>query len=145
MLVSVLDMLYVLCCGCDKLSCLSNVHSSAQTLLLACSFEPHPATTLSPVSLPWQPSITHSSKDTGYSMQHISVATSASSLYAPYSRAAMLALMWQCWNHGVMIAAALLHHSCTNCDTGVQWHTALELEWHPFLLWHNKRTGLVSG
>lgn len=79
-LVSVLEMLYVLCCDCDKLSCLSNVHSSAQTLLLACSFELHPVTTLSPVPQPWQPNHhTLSSKDTGYNMQSISVAASACS------------------------------------------------------------------
>lgn len=90
MFVSVLEMLYVLCCGCNKLSCLSNEHSSAQTLLLALSFELHPVTTLSPVLQPWQRGHhTHSSKDTGYNTQCISVATSEcapSSLYALYLR-----------------------------------------------------------
>lgn len=90
MFVSVLEMLYVLCCGCDKLSCLSNEHSSAQTLLLALSFELHPVTTLSPVLQPLQRDHhTLTSKDTGYNAQCISVATSEcapSSFNAPYLR-----------------------------------------------------------
>lgn len=65
-------------------------HSSAQTLLLAHSFELHPLTTLSPVLQPWKLSHhTRSSKDTGYNTQSISVATSQctpSSRYALYLR-----------------------------------------------------------
>lgn len=81
MLVSVLEMLYVLCCGCSRLSCLSNVRSSAHTLLLALSFELHPVTTLSPVLQPWQ--LSHHiqcSKDTGYNRQ--SVSETSCNLYA---------------------------------------------------------------
>lgn len=127
----------VLCSGCDKLSCLSNVHSSAQTLLLALGYELHPVTTLSPVLQPWQPS-NHilSSKDTGYNTQSISVATLQCALsghYAPYLRLSnhssfTVALLKHC----LMSAAALLNHSSQTvtqvCISNVAWrYTTLEL------------------
>lgn len=71
---------------CDSLSCQMQ-HSSIQSLLLACSFEIHALTTLSPVSLPWR----HCTQDTVYNTEH-----SPFRCYGLHLRT-MSALSWRYW------------------------------------------------
>lgn len=126
MLVSVLELLYALCCGCNKLSCLSNVHSSAQTLLLAHSFELHPATTLSPVLQPRQPGH-HIHSFQRHWIQHAQLFCGNFSMCSIQSVCSLCKAKQTCWCYcsSTQSVSSCQQTLCftthaPKCDTGVQ-------------------------